>query len=66
MYIMWLIIFEEKAEVQGQHPLSLNPIQKADDSIQECNRSIGPLLNIHFKFSKLHISTDLPEICVHA
>ena len=31
MYIMCLIIFEEKAEVQDQYPLSLNPVQKAND-----------------------------------
>ena len=28
MYIMCLIIFEEKAEVQDKYPLSLNPVQK--------------------------------------
>ena len=28
MYIMCLIIFEEKAEVQDQYHLSLNPVQK--------------------------------------
>ena len=42
MYIMCLIIFEEKAEVQDQYPLSLNLVQKADDPIQDRNRSIGP------------------------
>ena len=31
MYIMCLIIFEEKAEIQDQYPLSLNPVQKPDD-----------------------------------
>ena len=30
MYIM-CIIYEEKAEIQDQYPLSLNPVQKADD-----------------------------------
>ena len=40
---MCLIIFEEKAEVQDQYHLSLNPIQKADDPIQDRNRSIGPI-----------------------
>ena len=25
------IIFEEKAEIQDQYPLGLNPVQKADD-----------------------------------
>ena len=44
MYIMCLIISEEKADVQDQYPLSLNPVQKADDPIQNRNRSIGPLL----------------------
>ena len=39
---MGLIIVEEKAEVQDQYPLSMNPIQKADDPIQDRNRSIGP------------------------
>ena len=29
MYNMCLFIFEEKAEVQDQYPLSLNPVQKA-------------------------------------
>ena len=29
MYIMCPIIFEEKAEIQNQYPLSLNPVQKA-------------------------------------
>ena len=43
MCIMCLIIFEEKAEVQDQYPLSLNPVQKAKDPIQDRNRSIGPL-----------------------
>ena len=43
MYIMWFIIFEEKAEVQDQYPLSMNPGQKADDPIQDRTRSIGPL-----------------------
>ena len=31
MYIMCLIIFEEKAEAQDEYPLSLNPVQKTDD-----------------------------------
>ena len=43
MYIMCLIIFEEKAEVQDQYCLSLNPVQKANDPIQDRNRSIGML-----------------------
>ena len=43
MYILCFIIFEEKAEVQDQHHLSLNPVQKADDPIQDCNKNIGPL-----------------------
>ena len=42
MYIMCLIL-EEKAEVKDQYPLSLNPVQKADDPIQDRNRSIGPI-----------------------
>ena len=37
MYIMCLIIYDEKAEVQDQYPLSLNPVQKADDPIQDRN-----------------------------
>ena len=40
--VMCLITFEEKAEIQDQYPFSLNPVQKADDPIQDCNRSIGP------------------------
>ena len=40
---MCLIIFEEKAEVQDQYPLSLNPVQKDDDPIQDRNSIIGPL-----------------------
>ena len=32
---MCLIIFEEKTELQDQYPLSLNPVQKADDPIQD-------------------------------
>ena len=47
MYIMCLIIFEEKAEAQDQYPLSLNPVQKANDPIQDCNINIGPLPNVH-------------------
>ena len=43
MYIMYLIIFEKKAELQDQYPLILNPVQKADDPIQYRIRSIGPL-----------------------
>ena len=43
MYIMSLIIFEEKAEVQDQYPFSLNPVQRADDPIQDYNRNIGSL-----------------------
>ena len=35
-----IIILEEKAEVQDQYPLSLNPVQKADDPIQDRNRNI--------------------------
>ena len=46
MYIMCLNIFEEKAEIQDQYPLILNPVQKADDPIQDRNRSIGPLCSI--------------------
>ena len=44
------IIFEQKAEVQDQYPLSLNPDQKANDPIQDRNRSIGPML-----FSSAHL-----------
>ena len=40
---MCLIIFEEKAEVHDQYPLSLNPVQKANDPIQDRIRSIGPI-----------------------
>ena len=40
---MCLIIFEEKAEVEDQYHLSLNPVQKDDGPIQERNRSIVPL-----------------------
>ena len=48
MYIMCLIIFEEKAEVQDQYPLSLNPDKKVDDPIQESYRSIGFQLRFEF------------------
>ena len=44
MYIMCLNFFEEKAEVQDQYPLSLNPVQKAVDPIKDRNRNIGPLM----------------------
>ena len=40
---MMSIIFEEKAEVQNQYPLSLKPVQKANDPITDRNRSIGPI-----------------------
>ena len=43
MYIMCLVIFEEKAELQDQYRLSLNPVQKADDPIQDRNRNIRPI-----------------------
>ena len=46
MYIMCLIIFEEKAEVQDQYPFGLNPVQKDNDPIQDRNRSIGSMLSI--------------------
>ena len=41
MYIMCLVIFKEKGEVQDQYPLNLNPDQKANDPIQDRYRSIG-------------------------
>ena len=44
MHIMCLIIFEEKAEAQDQYPLSLKPVQKADDPVQDRYRSIGSVL----------------------
>ena len=50
-HIMCLIIFEEKAEIQDQYLLSLNPAQKADDPIEDRNRNIGPLLNINLDHS---------------
>ena len=34
---------EEKSEVQDQYPLSLNPVQKADDPIQDRNNSKDPM-----------------------
>ena len=40
---MCLIIFEEKAEVQDQYALILKPVQKANDPIQDRNRSIGTM-----------------------
>ena len=46
MHIMCLIIFEQKAEIQDQYPLSLNSVQKANDPIQDRNRSIGSMLSI--------------------
>ena len=60
MYIMCLIIFEEKVEVQDQYPLNLNPDQKAYDPIQDRYRSIGPMLLIackstHFLFTNIHL-----------
>ena len=48
MYIMCLIIFEVKVEVQDQYPLNLNPDQKAYDPIQDRYRCIGPLLTNTF------------------
>ena len=36
-------MLEENVEVQDQYPLSLNPVQKADDPIQDRNRNIGPI-----------------------
>ena len=44
-YIMCLINFEEKEKVKDKYPLSLNPVQKADDPIQDRNRNIGPLIS---------------------
>ena len=44
MYIMRVIIFEEKAG-QDQYPLSLSPAQKANDPIQDRNRSIWANIN---------------------
>ena len=49
---MCLIIFEEKAEGQDQYSLILNrvnPVQKADDPIQDCNRSIGLMTHTYFR-----------------
>ena len=43
------IIFEEKAKVQDQYPLNLNPVKKANNPIQDRNRSIGSLLQISSK-----------------
>ena len=43
MNIMCHIIFEEKTELQDQYPLILNPVENADDPIQDHNRSIWPL-----------------------
>ena len=48
---MCLIIFEEKAEIQDQNPLSLNPVQKADDPIQDRNRKMLANVFIMFSFS---------------
>ena len=45
MYIMCLNIFEEKAEIQDQYPLSLNPLQKANDPTQDRSKNIGPLFD---------------------
>ena len=57
LYIMCLIIFEGKAEVQDQYPLSLNPVQKADDPIQDRIRSIGPIWPIWVK-SKIFCASN--------
>ena len=46
MYIMCLVIFEGKTEVQDEYPMSLNPVQKANDPIQGRNRSIGQMLDL--------------------
>ena len=54
MYIMCLIIYEENAEVQDQCPLSLNPVQKGDDPIQDHNRNDGPKCCLGFKMTVLH------------
>ena len=52
---MCLIIFEEKAELQDQYPLSLNLVHKAENPIQDRNRNIGPRTE-HFvsKFSEFY------------
>ena len=43
MMSICLVIFEEKAEAQNRYSLSLNLVQKANDPIQDRNRSIGML-----------------------
>ena len=59
MYIMCLIIFEEKAEVQDQDPLSMNPVQIADDPIQDRNRSI-----VFEKLSKVYFDNTQVDFAV--
>ena len=52
---MCLIIFEGKAEVQAQYALSLNSVQKADDPIQDRNRSINPLAHTCVTISSINL-----------
>ena len=44
---MYLIVFEEKAEVQDQYPLSLNPVLKADNPTEDRKKSIRPMPMVH-------------------
>ena len=61
MYIMRIIItFIEKIKGRDQNPLSLNPVQKANDPFQDRCRRIGPIsqnlsnvLNFATLFNKL-------------
>ena len=60
---MCLIIFEEKAEVQDQYPLSLNPVHKADDPIQDHNRNIGPFNSLNTSNeAKIHPECNFPYL----
>ena len=61
MYIMCLIIFEEKAEIQDQYSLSLNPVQKADDpesGSEQKYRAIDTLLSypLWYEFSNVFVA----------
>ena len=61
MYIMCLIFFKEKAEVHDQYPLSRNPVQKADDPIQDHNRSIGLMItSAYLSISLNYKSINIP------
>ena len=57
MHIMCIITFIEKVKGRDHKPLSLNPVQKANDPIQDRCRRIGPLYFIKYeKETKIYFS----------